>query len=150
MRCQHYRGVAEALIFGNLGGFENPRINVIAFQAPECPIFKTFIAGCHAHYFHLCRAFWASGHQVHVGNEPDSAFEFWHCCSLSQAGALANSQPPTPDTGSLSVMDIKLFEDVIVPEMIRTNQNRPSSTAKRSFDKKPLGATRLPTIPVRQ
>ena len=37
-----------------LGGFENPRINVMTFQAPERPIFQTFIGGCHVHYFHLC------------------------------------------------------------------------------------------------
>jgi hypothetical protein len=36
-----------------LGAFENPRINVIACRALECPIFKTFIGGCHAHHFHL-------------------------------------------------------------------------------------------------
>jgi hypothetical protein len=36
-----------------LGAFENPRINVIARRALECPIFKTFIGGCHAHHFHL-------------------------------------------------------------------------------------------------
>ena len=33
----------------HLGGFENPGINVMAFQALECPIFKTFIGGHHAH-----------------------------------------------------------------------------------------------------
>jgi hypothetical protein len=38
----------EAANQGSLGGFKNPRINVIAFQALECPIFKTFIGGCHA------------------------------------------------------------------------------------------------------
>ena len=36
-----------------LGAFENPRINVIECRALECPIFKTFIGGCHAHHFHL-------------------------------------------------------------------------------------------------
>jgi hypothetical protein len=54
MRRQHYRNVADALIFGNLARFENPCINVRTFQAPECPIFKTFIGRCHVHYFHLC------------------------------------------------------------------------------------------------
>jgi len=99
MRRQHYRNVADALIFGNLACFENPCIYVMTFQAPECPIFKTFIARCYVHYFHLCRAFWASWYQAHVGKERDSAFEFCHCGSQSQAGALPNSQPPTPDTG---------------------------------------------------
>ena len=99
MRRQHYRNVADALIFGNLACFENPCINVMTFQAPECPIFKTFIGRCHVHYFHLCRAFWASWYQAHVGEEWDRAFEFCHCSSQSQAGALPNSQLPTPDTG---------------------------------------------------
>ena len=35
--------------FGGLCRFKNPRINVMAFQALECPIFKTFIGGCRAH-----------------------------------------------------------------------------------------------------
>jgi hypothetical protein len=36
----------------------------MAFQALECPIFKTFIGGCHADYFHLRRASRASWHKV--------------------------------------------------------------------------------------
>ena len=47
-----------------LEGFENPRINVMALRTLECPIFKTFLGGCDAHYFHFRRAFWASCHQV--------------------------------------------------------------------------------------
>jgi hypothetical protein len=39
----------EAANQGSLGGFENPRVNVMAFQALESPIFKTFIGGRHAH-----------------------------------------------------------------------------------------------------
>jgi hypothetical protein len=35
--------------FGGLCRFKNPRINVMAFQALECPIFKTFIGGRRAH-----------------------------------------------------------------------------------------------------
>jgi hypothetical protein len=50
----------------------------MAFQALECPIFKTFIGGCHAHYFHLRRALWARWHQANVRKVCDSAFEFWH------------------------------------------------------------------------
>jgi hypothetical protein len=38
---------------GGLGAVENPRINMMACWAFECPIFKTFIGGCHADYFHL-------------------------------------------------------------------------------------------------
>ena len=60
----------------HLGGFENPGINVMAFQALECPIFKTFIGGCHADYFHLRRASWASWHKVNVRNGWNCAFEF--------------------------------------------------------------------------
>jgi hypothetical protein len=40
----------------------------MAFRTLECPIFKPFIGGCHAHYFHLRRAFWAGWHQVDVRN----------------------------------------------------------------------------------
>jgi len=57
----------------------------MAFQALECPIFKTFVGGCDTQYFHLRRAFWASWHQVNVRKVWDSAFEFWHTRSLSQA-----------------------------------------------------------------
>jgi hypothetical protein len=34
---------------GTLDGFKNPRINVMTFQALECPIFKAFIGRRHAH-----------------------------------------------------------------------------------------------------
>ena len=61
---------------GNLEGFENPRINVMTFQALVCPIFKTFIGGRHAHQFHLRRAFWTRWHQVNVRNVWNCAFEF--------------------------------------------------------------------------
>src|SRR5690242_8090552 len=39
----------EAANQGSLGGFENPRINVTAFQALESLTLKTFIGGRHAH-----------------------------------------------------------------------------------------------------
>jgi hypothetical protein len=48
----------------------------MAFQALECPIFKAFIGGRHAHQFHLRRAFWTSWHQVNVRNVWDSTFQF--------------------------------------------------------------------------
>jgi hypothetical protein len=89
---------------------------MMAFQALECPIFKAFLGGCHVHNFHLRRAFWASWYQVNVGNGLDSAFEFSHRCSLSQAGALPNSQPTTPDQRSLPVVDIKLSRSVMFPK----------------------------------
>ena len=44
----------------HLGGFENPDINVMAFQALECPIFKTFIGGHHRALISLRRVFWTS------------------------------------------------------------------------------------------
>jgi hypothetical protein len=59
-----------------LRDFENPRINVMAFQALECPIFKAFIGGRHAHQFHLRRAFRTSWHQVNVRNIWDGTFQF--------------------------------------------------------------------------
>jgi hypothetical protein len=66
-----------------LDDLKNPRINVMASQALECPIFNTFIGGRHAHQFHLPRAFWTSWHQVNVRDGWDTALEFWHSATLN-------------------------------------------------------------------
>jgi hypothetical protein len=44
-----------------LDGFKNPRINVMTFQALECPIFKAFIGRRHAHYFICAEHFGQDG-----------------------------------------------------------------------------------------
>jgi hypothetical protein len=69
------RGSRVSLRF-RLSNFENPHINVMAFQALERPIFKTFIGGRHVHQFHLRRAFWTSWHQANVRNIWGGTFQF--------------------------------------------------------------------------
>jgi hypothetical protein len=40
---------SRLILRSKLNDFENPRINMMTFQALECPIFKTFIGRRHAH-----------------------------------------------------------------------------------------------------